>query len=376
MMMMMMTSFFTGIKDLDYCNDDNPFQIGTLKVDAFLKKKNMNSITTDLHNYFIFIQKSLKRKTTLRCEAIFHLLKIKKFTKQHIIRIVYANKNNEIISTNALRLEFSSASHDRNDSERCELVYVYYDWTLPSHLVHRSSCILHKCNEMDEWILTDEIILSSIHIVHMDSIINLYHDFTKDMNEFNLTILRKIASKKSNIKTLDASLSLMSNTKNLDCSNFTENNYTKHTLEVQIYSKSVIISHKQTDITSNIIISLDYLAKNDILAYVDFLQLNQIIFAIEENKDIENNVTSLFHISLLKLSRLSDRLCEYENKNESISLQKRRKLSSGKSKELQETNISMITQNQCIDGINSEFAYPKSPTFSELTASLPMCEQF
>ena len=49
---------------------------------------------------------------TMRFDAVYHLLKIRKATKKHLIRVVYFDdQSKELVSTNALRLQFSSTGH-------------------------------------------------------------------------------------------------------------------------------------------------------------------------------------------------------------------------------------------------------------------------
>ena len=55
---------------------------------------------------------SKNQEKIMRCEALFHLIKVKTFTKQHLIRVVYINETGVEVSTNALDLKFSSIRLD------------------------------------------------------------------------------------------------------------------------------------------------------------------------------------------------------------------------------------------------------------------------
>ena len=74
------------------------------------------------------------------------------------------------------------------------------------HVLFRSGCTLEKLNENGEWIIKNEIILSWLEIGHLEELTNLYLSFTEGIENFNLTSLRKIASKKSNNKIKDVML--------------------------------------------------------------------------------------------------------------------------------------------------------------------------
>ena len=76
-------------------------------------------------------------------------------------------------------------------------------------------------------------------------------------------------------------------------------NITRHVLELQLHVNSVVFSHRQYDISSANERYFDYLVKNDILSYLDFLRLNQVIFAFENelsHSGVMNN--SIFHSRL------------------------------------------------------------------------------
>ena len=76
---------------------------------------------------------------------MYHLLKIRKATKKHLIRAVYFDdRGEELVSTNALRLQFSSTSHSGIQPNRCELVYVFIDNVERRHALHRSDVLLEK----------------------------------------------------------------------------------------------------------------------------------------------------------------------------------------------------------------------------------------
>ena len=82
------------------------------------------------------------KKKIMRCDALFHLMKTKAFTKQNIIRIVYQDdKNGDEVYTNALRLKFGTV---RSDNEtKSEIVYIRLD-NAGHHILNRSNSIANR----------------------------------------------------------------------------------------------------------------------------------------------------------------------------------------------------------------------------------------
>ena len=73
---------------------------------------------------FATMQKTSK-KPIMRYDAVFHFLEIRKFTKQHLLRVLYLDKRNEWVASNGLRLEYSSVCENSlQQANRFELVYV------------------------------------------------------------------------------------------------------------------------------------------------------------------------------------------------------------------------------------------------------------
>ena len=265
----------------------------------------------------------------MRCEALFHLIKVKTFTKEHLIRVVYIDGTGVKASTNALDLKFSSIRPD--DKTGREIVYIRYNFMTGIHVLFRSGCTLEKLNENGEWIIKNEIILSWLEIGHLEELTNLYLSFTEGIENFNLTSLRRIASKKSNNKIKDVMLQNHVHVELYDkgdedgCLPSGGLNMTHHVLELQLHVGSVVFSHQQYNISLVDQGSLDYLVKNDILSYIDFLRLNQIILAYEINQRNCMKPNSLTHqSSLLKLDYICEQLAS-DREGKTNKLRKKRK---------------------------------------------------
>ena len=257
-----------------------------------------------------------RRNVVMRCDAIFHLMKIKTFTKRHLIRIKYMNINGEFVSTNALRLKFPSIR--TNDDTQCEeIIYIHSDF----RALFRSWCSLSKNETHEEWSITSENILSRTDIMHLDELTKLFASYTGGtFNNFNLTTLRKTAQKKSNND--DAKEIVLHSHVLLEELNGFDHQNTgylasaittiRHVLKLQIHVGSVVFSHAQFD-SSGKQICLDYLAKSDIISFVEFLRLNMAIFSLQTKNDYrlttdKNETSSVFHASVLKLDFLCEQL--------------------------------------------------------------------
>ena len=102
-------------------------------------------------------------------------------------------------------------------------------------------------------------------------------------------------------------------------------NMTHHVLELQLHVGSVVFSHQQYNISLVDQGSLDYLVKNDILSYIDFLRLNQIILAYEINQRNCMKPNSLTQqSSLLKLDYICEQLAS-DREGKTNKLRKKRK---------------------------------------------------
>ena len=287
----------------------------------------------------------------MRCEALFHLIKVKTFTKEHLIRVVYVDETGDETSTNALDLKFSSIRLD--DKTGREIVYIRYNFMTGIHVLFRSGCTLEKLNENGEWIIKNEIILSWIEIGHLEELTNLYLSFTEGVENFNLTSLRKIASKKSNNKIKDVMLQNHVHVELYDdkggedgCLPSGGLNMTHHVLELQLHVGSVVFSHQQYNISLVDQGSLDYLVKNDILSYIDFLRLNQIILAYEINQRNCMKPNSLTQqSSLLKLDYICEQLAS-DREGKTNKLRKKRKFQETCDAPLLEVAVSRSKSNE------------------------------
>lgn len=247
----------------------------------------------------------------MRCEVLFHLIKIRSFTKNHLIRLVYIDSSGVKICTNALNLKFSSIR--TNEEESQELVFMRYDFNEGNHTLYRSRCFLERHDKNDEWVIKSEYILSYIEVRHLDELLNLYLSFTNGVENFNLTTLRKIASKNSTEKVKEVILQ----NHNLEVSSAL--NFTHHIIELCLHMKTVVFSHRQ--IETFLVETVDYLAKNDILSYIDFLRLNQIILLYETNQQnsIDFNCYSFQQpSSLYKLDYICEQLTNDRKKSKAM----------------------------------------------------------
>ena len=271
-----------------------------------------------------FVQ-NYNEKRVMRCEAVFHLMKIRTFTKQNILRINYSDENGILVSTNALRLKFGTIR--LNDETESEIVYFHFDVVANHHILYRSVCCLEKDDDHGEWKIKHEKVLSRVEICHLEELLNLYMSYVEKQKHFNLTTLRKIACKKNNDDR----------SREVYLQNFTSSNeialghhypvltptanITRHVLQLQLHSNCVVFSHKQYDFPSSSERSFDYLVKKDILAYVDFLKLSQMILALENERNgntMNNDSSSVFRSSILKLDYISEQLSQARERNKEL----------------------------------------------------------
>ena len=137
--------------------------------------------------------------------------------------------------------------------------------------------------------------------------------FHQAKKNFNLTFLRKIASKKINVKSAQMIL---------ENDNVFPIQQRRHTIEVQIHLKTVVISYMLMDETSKKFLSLNYLAKTDILHYVKFLRLMQNVIHIEKETLLATSPTIATTSTLMKddsfsptvkLSNLGNRILTHKS---------------------------------------------------------------
>ena len=125
--------------------------------------------------------------------------------------------------------------------------------------------------------------MTALPVASIDQILDLYYSFADKSGQFNLTQLRKIASKKSAIKHVHKFLpkdgACAAKTYGLVdsyCHNDFEEKlefFTKHKLEIKMCAKTLLAVHEQIDTLNDEVCLCDFLAKTDILSYVDFLKI-------------------------------------------------------------------------------------------------------
>ena len=232
---------------------------------------------------------------TTRYDAISHHLRIKNFTQKNLLRLCYHAEqfDEKWISVNALRLNFTSL-----EQNKVEIVYVYYN--NKECLIRRSNVVLQLLESSDEYCMIEEIVLSEFCNENIIKIIDLYHSLIPNTFEFNLTQLRKIASNKHSTKSvhrifIDFEL----------IEGEIETKYTKHELELSLYNSIVLIKHSQW--RNDVKTSCDLLAKNDILAFVEFLKIEEKIFNLQNNLDVFKLSNVGDKIALLKATKKSSK---------------------------------------------------------------------
>ena len=276
-----------------------------------------------------FLQ-NYNEKKVMRCDALFHLMKIRTFTKQNILRINYSDENGILVSTNALRLKFGTIRLD--DATESEIVYFHFDVVANHHILYRSVCCLEKDDDHGEWKIKHEKVLSRVEICHLEELLKLYMSYVEKQKHFNLTTLRKIACKKNNDdRSREVYLQNFASSNEIALGHYypiltPTADITRHVLQLQLHSNCVVFSHKQYDFPSNIERSFDYLVKKDVLAYVDFLKLSQMILALESERNentMNNDSSSVFRSSILKLDYISEQLSRSREKNKVLKRKRR-----------------------------------------------------
>ena len=211
------------------------------------------------------------------------------------------------ITTNAFLLQFPQTSEK---SSIIEMIYLHYD---PSSVnlvnnqynIRRILCQLVEYE--DKLWIHNEQILSTICEKNIPNVVQLFWTLSSSEKNFNLTFLRKIASKKINVKSVQMIL---------ENDNVFPTQQRRHTIEVQIHLKTVVISYMLMDETSKKFLSLNYLAKTDILHYVKFLRLMQNVIHIEKETLLATTSTLMKDDSFsptVKLSNLGNRILTHKS---------------------------------------------------------------
>lgn len=284
------------------------------------------NVMNGVMDYDAFIFRN--QKHVMRCDSVFHLLKVKSFTKKQLIRLIYMDEDACLIFTNGLRLKFSSFRSDGGGES--EIVYIRFDFFGRNRALYRSRCWLEKCESSGNWNIRNEKILSRIQIGHLNEIIELYAGYTSGLEDFNLTRLRKIITKKSSrvVREILLENRTLDNKDNLEqLSEFPAKiNSTRHILELQMHLGSLVFSHRQYD-NANAEISLDYLVKNDIISNLDFLRLSRLIFALHEEQCASSEIGSssnlLSHSSASKLDCICEQLANDRDRIENAKRKRR-----------------------------------------------------
>ena len=210
-----------------------------------------------------------------------------------------------------------------DDKTESEIVYIRLDTVAGHHTLYRSACSLEEGYGYGEWNVKHENVQSRTEVAHLEDLVNLYMSYVEKPKDFNLTTLRRIASEKNSNRTRELFL------QNLTWSSETDSGYctfltpvpniTRHVLQLQLHINCVVFSHKQYDISASTERSFDYLVKRDILSYADFLRLNQVILALENERDGNAmNSDSVFHSSILKLDYICEQLTHGREKNKAL----------------------------------------------------------
>ena len=217
------------------------------------------------------------------------------------------------ITTNAFLLQFPQTSEK---SSIIEMIYLHHD---PSSVnlinnqynIRRILCQLVEYE--DKLWIHNEQILSTICEKNIPNVVQLFWTLSSSEKNFNLTFLRKIASKKINVKSVQMIL---------ENDNVFPTQQRRHTIEVQIHLKTVVISYMLMDETSKKFLSLNYLAKTDILHYVKFLRLMQNVIHIEKETFLATSPTIATTSTLMKddsfsptvkLSNLGNRILTHKS---------------------------------------------------------------
>lgn len=231
------------------------------------------------------------QRASMRYDAVYNLVTVKRFTKRHLFRVIYSDSKGDLISANALRLEHSFSF--RKNSPECqgwvEILYVYID-SVHGNFINRSQVFLETNGSSSDCYIKQEHLLSSIDVQSLDVLINLFCTFQDEDLSMNLTHLRKLAI-----------------SKHLSKSSQVVTNNLRHAVSVQLWTKTVLLVHQCFNNLNGKMLSCEYLIKNDILSYIDFIKITNTIVKLENSQYFECGYNEdMLYTSLAKLSAISD----------------------------------------------------------------------
>ena len=285
-----------------------------------------------------------KYKSSLRFDVVYKSMPVRRFTKENLFRILYSDSEGDLVCGNALKLMYSGSCHEEILLEEggytCEIIYIYIDQNT-GHTINRSQVLLEKLAGFDDSYIRSENVLWRIRVQHIDEMIKLYSYFADQNESVTLTHLRKIASNKKISKNVQ--LRIDSESRSPDASSSSRSSELSehrveevtevHQLSVEIWSKTVLLTHKCFDLAdNNRIIFEEFLLKYDITSFLDFLRITKQVIRLENDNFqlnfgspvLENNDFWKMdqkhqddYFRLAKLSSLSEKLS-------GISKQKRR----------------------------------------------------
>ena len=294
-----------------------------------------------------------KYKSSLRFDVVYNLVSVRRFTKENLFRILYSDSEGDLVCGNALKLRYSASCHEEvlleGGGYMCEIIYIFIDQYTGHHTINRSQVLLEKLVGFDESYIRSENVLWKIRVGHIDEMIKLYSYFADEKESVNLTHLRKIATNTKLSKNVQLrigesrSSDASSSRPSTQLSEYrVEEAAEMHQLSVEIWSNTVLLTHKCFDLADNSrIIFEEFLLKYDITSFLDFLRITRQIILLEndcgfqldssttsENTDfMEMDQKHRFDYSTLaKLSVISEKLS-------SISKQKKRRCERKKKKQ-------------------------------------------
>ena len=244
---------------------------------------NLEEDQTDIVELAGFFEFNVPTFNTLTCyQQVVH-------NSAHFFRVSYTIGLFSV-HTNAYYLKFPQTTLS---SSLSEIIYLFHEPNNPNDPMYEiRRCVCQVVPRNGSLWIENEIVLSKIDAKCMGRILALFNELVNS-EKLNLTTLRKIASKKESKKKIEVLL-----------------NEVKHQLEVKIYLQTVLVSYSQIDNTSNFMLSIDYLAKCDILAFASFLKLTLVLLEekIEQKSDFE-----LMFSPVMKLTNIGNRLLLHRN---------------------------------------------------------------
>ena len=232
------------------------------------------------------------QRASMRYDAVFDLVSVKRFTKCNLFRVIYSDSNGDLISANALKLKHSFSF--RKNSPECqgwiEILYLYID-SVHGTYINRSQVFLETNGSSSDCYIQQEHLLSSIDVRCLDVLINLFCTFQDDDLSMNLTHLRKLAT-----------------SKNLSGTSQVVANGLRHVISVQLWTKTVLLVHQCfNQLEDGKMLSCEYLIKNDILSYIDFFKITDTILKLENGAYFGCGYNEdMLYTNLAKLSAISD----------------------------------------------------------------------